>query len=147
MLTALARVAAVVAGCVRQKDDPLPITTGRRGLSPPRTPEALPCFRHYKNLVAFRFRHYINAVEIEFDPAKDADNQNKHGMSLAEAGSMDLSRASVSPDTRFDYGEARFRAYGMIDGRLHMLVFTMRGNMLRAISLRKANRKEVRRYG
>jgi uncharacterized DUF497 family protein len=28
-----------------------------------------------------------------------------------------------------------------------VLAFTMRGDVLRAISLRKANRKEVKRYG
>jgi uncharacterized DUF497 family protein len=35
----------------------------------------------------------------------------------------------------------------MIDGRLHMLAFTVREGMLRAISLRRANAKETRRYG
>src|SRR6202040_3712444 len=30
-------------------------------------------------------------------------------------------------DRRFNYGEARFIAYGPIDGRLHVLWFTMRG--------------------
>lgn len=47
---------------------------------------------------------------------------------------------------RYDYGEDRFQALGLIDGRLHMLVFTIRGGTLRAISLRKANPREVRRY-
>ncbi len=55
--------------------------------------------------------------------------------------------AAIMPDDREAYGELRFRAYGLIGGRLHMLVFTMRGNHLRAISLRKANKKEARRYG
>lgn len=43
-------------------------------------------------------------------------------------------------------GEDRFQAHGLIDGRLHVLVFTMRSDVLRAISLRKAHPREVKRY-
>ena len=52
-----------------------------------------------------------------------------------------------APDERFAYGEARFRVYGRIDGQLHMLAFTMHGTVLRAISLRKANKREENHYG
>jgi hypothetical protein len=60
---------------------------------------------------------------------------------------MDLDNAIVIEDRRFDYGETRFVAYAPIDGRLHVLWFTMRGSVLRAIGLRKANRRERVRYG
>ena len=59
---------------------------------------------------------------------------------------MDFDSAVVDPDRRYAYGEDRFQALGMIDGRLHLLVFTMRGDVLRAISLRKANARERKRY-
>jgi uncharacterized protein len=85
-------------------------------------------------------------VEIEFDVAKDEANRRKHEVSLALAAAMDFDAALVVPDERRDYGEARFRAFGPIHGRLHVLAFTMRGNTLRAISLRKANPRERRRY-
>jgi uncharacterized protein len=85
-------------------------------------------------------------VRIEFDPDKDQENQRKHGISLAEAARMDLAAASTEPDERYDYGETRYRACGPIDGRLHMLVFTMRGDVPRAISLRRANAREVRHH-
>jgi uncharacterized protein len=88
-----------------------------------------------------------SGVEVEFDPDKDAINRQKHGLSLADAARMDLEVAAVTQDERYPYGEVRFRAYGEIDGRLHSLAFTMRGNVLRAISLRKANPLEVKRYG
>jgi uncharacterized DUF497 family protein len=58
-----------------------------------------------------------------------------------------LQTAAVIPDDRYPYGEARFRAYGWMDGRLHMLAFTMRGDALRAISFRKANAREAKLYG
>ena len=85
-------------------------------------------------------------MRIESDPDKDREYQRKHGISLAEAARMDLAAASIAPDERNDYGETRYRACGRIDGRLHMLVFTMHGSVLRAISLRRANAREVREY-
>ncbi|WP_217488942.1 BrnT family toxin [Cupriavidus gilardii] len=47
-------------------------------------------------------------------------------------------------DERRQYGETRYIAYGPIGTRLQCLVFTIRGDTLRAISLRKANFREVR---
>lgn len=86
-------------------------------------------------------------MKIEFDSAKDAINRRKHGLSLADAGRIGIESAALVPDGRHEYGEARFRAYGWIDGRLHMLAFTMRGDVLRAISFRKASSREEKRYG
>ena len=86
------------------------------------------------------------SVMIEFDRDKDAFNVRKHGLSLSVAADMDLSAALVRQDERYAYVEVRFQALGMIDERLHMLVFTMRGSVLRAISLRKANSREERDY-
>lgn len=59
---------------------------------------------------------------------------------------MDFLRAQIIPDDRRDYGEARLWAVAPIGGRLHVLTFTMRGEAMRAISLRKANARERRRY-
>ena len=86
-------------------------------------------------------------MRIEFDTAKDRINREKHGISLAAAADIDLESAIVIEDRRFDYGEARFLAYAPIAGRLHVLWFTMRGTAVRAIGLRRANRRERTRYG
>ncbi|WEK40421.1 MAG: BrnT family toxin [Candidatus Brevundimonas colombiensis] len=86
-------------------------------------------------------------MKVGFDPGKDASNRAKHGLSLSRAGELDLLAAFVLADDRLDYGEPRWRAYGMMDGRLHMLAFTFRDGMLRAISLRRANARECKRYG
>jgi uncharacterized DUF497 family protein len=50
-------------------------------------------------------------------------------------------------DDRFDYGEVRQIAFGLIDGRMFVFVYVDRGTERRVISLRKANRREVNRYG
>lgn len=78
---------------------------------------------------------------LEFDPDKDAANLAKHGVSLARAAELEL-LARVE-DGRF--GERRFRAYGLIDGALYCLAYTLRGEALRAISLRRAHWKELHR--
>ena len=53
---------------------------------------------------------YINGMRIEFDPAKDAANQEKHGVSLALAGDLDWEAALVWVDDRFEYSEMRMIA-------------------------------------
>lgn len=46
-----------------------------------------------------------------------------------------------------DYdGEIRRIAYGVIAGRLFVCVYTLRGDVHRIISVRKANRREQRRW-
>ena len=86
-------------------------------------------------------------MEIEFDPVKDLINRQKHGVSLADAAEMDLTRATVIEDERYAYGETRFVGYGTLGGRLHAMCFTMRGDVVRVIGLRRANRRERKRYG
>lgn len=86
-------------------------------------------------------------MSVAFDPDKDARNIARHGISLAQAEEMDMSAALVHEDNRFDYGVARYIAFGEIEAELHCLVFSFRGSKVRAISLRKANQKEIRRHG
>ena len=49
-------------------------------------------------------------MRIEFDPAKDASNRAKHGVSLASAGELDWETALVWTDDRFEYNELRMIA-------------------------------------
>lgn len=85
-------------------------------------------------------------MQVEFDGGKDEPNRRKHGLSLAATAEMDFLLAQIIPDDWRDYGEARLWAVAPIGGRLHVLTFTMRGEAVRAISLRKANARERRRY-
>jgi uncharacterized DUF497 family protein len=90
----------------------------------------------------------IFLMQIEFDPAKEAANIRKHDVSLAFAVVVLSNLRHDDIDRRFDYGEDRRVAYGSVDGRLFVCVYTMRGaDTHRIISLRKANWREVERYG
>ncbi len=82
-----------------------------------------------------------------FDIAKDAANQAKHGISLALAEVLFAGPHVSVSDDRFNYGEMREVAFGLINGRLFVCVYVDRGAQRRVISLRKANRREVKRYG
>ncbi|MBF0136343.1 MAG: BrnT family toxin [Magnetococcales bacterium] len=85
-------------------------------------------------------------MKIEFDPAKDLVNRMKHGESLREAIDLDWEKLLVSLDCRRDYGEPRQVGYAPKDGRIYCVVFVDRGDTRRIISLRKANKREVRDY-
>lgn len=89
---------------------------------------------------------YNNAVLLEYDALKDQFNQEKHGLSLAQAGFLDWATTLIRADTRFDYREARYQALGLLGMRVHLAVFTVRDDALRIISLRRANRREERHY-
>ena len=56
----------------------------------------------------------------------------------------DLEILAVVDDHRF--AEPRKPAYGMIEGRLFCLAYALRDGQVRAISLRRAHAKEVRRH-
>ena len=85
-------------------------------------------------------------MRYEFDPAKDESNLDKHGLSLADAHGFEWDAAVVQEDTRKQYAEPRFQAIGYIDERLHVIVFCLRADSVRVISLRKANKREENRY-
>ena len=82
-----------------------------------------------------------------FDSAKDEINHDKHGVSLALAEALFDGPHRTLFDDRFDYGEVRKVAFGSIEGRLFVCVYADRNSERRVISLRKANKREVERYG
>ena len=81
-------------------------------------------------------------MDIEFDPAKDAANIAKHGISLARAAELEV--LAYVDDSRF--AEPRFRLYGLIDGKAHCVAGTRRNGVFRVISLRRAHAKEMKRH-
>ena len=82
---------------------------------------------------------------IEFDPAKDAANQKKHGVSLELAADFDLRRVLTHPGSSAQ-GEARTQVIGDIGGTVYTAIVTERGGTLRIISVRRASRKERQQY-
>ncbi len=85
-------------------------------------------------------------MRIEFDPTKDASNQLKHGVSLAMAAELDWDAAWVWVDERVEYNETRMIALAPKTAILYYVAFVDRGDVRRIISLRRANRREVKHY-
>ena len=89
----------------------------------------------------------IKPVEITFDPPKNAASIRERGLPFSLVkDEFDWAGAQVIEDTRRDYGESRYRALGLIGTRLHAVVYTSRSAVMHVISLRKANRREEKRY-
>jgi len=85
-------------------------------------------------------------MRISFDPAKDASNRIKHGISLAFARELDWDSALVWIDERFAYDEVRMIALAPKTNLLYYVSFVDRGSVRRVISLRLATRREVKHY-
>ena len=85
-------------------------------------------------------------MRVEFDPAKDELNQAKHGVSLALARRLDWDAALVWVDERFDYDETRMIALAPAASTLYYVAFVDRDEVRRIISLRRAERREVKHY-
>jgi uncharacterized DUF497 family protein len=82
-----------------------------------------------------------------FDAAKDIVNREKHSVSLALAEILFAGPHVSMMDDRFDYGEIRKITFGLIRNRVFACVYVDRADERRVISLRKANKREVKRYG
>ncbi len=85
-------------------------------------------------------------MKITFDLKKDAANVKKHGVSLRLSCEIDWGNLAAVHDDRVDYGEDRYSGTALIARRLYVVVFTIRDDALRVISLRKATRLEIKRY-
>jgi len=82
-----------------------------------------------------------------FDPAKDAANLRKHGISLAERDGVLNDPLALTIEDHSSQGEQRFISIGMnVFGKLRVVVYTLRGDDARIISVRNAEPKEVRCY-
>lgn len=86
-------------------------------------------------------------MDIAFDTAKDAINIDKHGVSLAFGAAVfeDEGAIFISSLRPID-GEERWKAIGMVDGKLWTAIYVMRGEVVRFISVRRSNDGERRAY-
>ncbi len=79
----------------------------------------------------------------DWDSDKAALNLEKHGVEFSAIYDFDWATAIEAEDIRYDYGEVRMQALGKIGDRYHVLVYSIRGELIRIISLRKANGRET----
>lgn len=83
-------------------------------------------------------------MEFEFNPEKSAANLKKHGLSLDQAKRLwEVSAVVVAARTE---GEERFMIIGRLDERTWSCIYTMRGQTIRLISVRRSHRREEQLY-
>ena len=85
-------------------------------------------------------------MDYEWDARKASINLREHGVAFETVHDFDWEQVQQAGDPRWRYGERRVVAYAPIAGRLHCLVYTMRGDVCRVISLRRTNRREIHNY-
>jgi uncharacterized DUF497 family protein len=85
--------------------------------------------------------------DFEWDDAKAERNFVRHGVSFDAARlAFEDPFAVVRGDRRRNYREDRFILLGMAEERLLAVAYAMRGERVRVISARIAERQERRRY-
>lgn len=86
-------------------------------------------------------------MEFTFDPAKDEANRFKHGLRLAFGIRVfDDADHVIVPTVRLGDEEERFKAIGLVEGKLYTAVHVWRDDTVRFISVRRSNSREQRDY-
>jgi uncharacterized protein len=86
-------------------------------------------------------------MQFEWDEAKNLENIRKHEIDFADVSDMFGSPMLIEPDDRFEYGEARWFGIGFLGNGVAAIVWTERwGDVIRIISVRRANRDERQRF-
>jgi uncharacterized protein len=86
-------------------------------------------------------------VKIEFDPDKDEINRFKHRLSLSFAAQIfdDFDYVVVESFRPVD-GEDRYKAVGLVNGKLYTAIHIWRDDRVRIISVRRSNDGEQAYY-
>lgn len=86
-------------------------------------------------------------IEFEWDENKNCLNQQKHGVRFEDALYVfaDLTRWDMQ-DVRKDYGEERRITIGLMGAIMCVISYTVRGEVIRLISARRANEREREKY-
>ncbi|MEA1053524.1 BrnT family toxin [Lamprobacter modestohalophilus] len=83
---------------------------------------------------------------ITWDEAKRRANLANRGLDFADADALFDYPVVTWEDDRESYGEQRMNLLGWLHGVLVHMTYTERGDALHVISLRRAEKHEIRRY-
>ena len=83
-------------------------------------------------------------MKIEFDPAKRDKTLKERGLDFARVLEVFDSDCIDVLDDRFDYEEQRWLTFGLLDGRHVAVVWTVREDRRRIISMRHMHEREVK---
>jgi len=98
------------------------------------------CCCSYNNIMT-------NELKLEWHESKRKSTLEKRGLDF-EMARLVFSDPKIKEyaDDRTNYGEPRVRAYGMCLGSCLRVVYTMRGDVHRIISMHKVHKNEREKY-
>jgi uncharacterized DUF497 family protein len=85
-------------------------------------------------------------MQFSCDLNKSRVNYFKHGIVLEFAQYLDWTKGVVWQDARYNYNEVRMSGLVPLEGIVYAVVYVLRAESTRMISLRKANKREAKRY-
>ena len=83
---------------------------------------------------------------FEWDERKRRSNLRKHKLDFADCAAVFSGVITTAVDDRCDYGETRFLTFGLLRGRVVVVIHTEAGGIVRVISMRKAAVHEQKAY-
>ena len=86
-------------------------------------------------------------MAITYDPDKRARALAERGLDFEDVKYVFQGTTLEVEDLRRDYGEIRVICYGVLDGRMVVVGYTLRGADRHVFSMRKANEREQTRIG
>ena len=84
-------------------------------------------------------------MRFEWDPQKNEATQRDRNISFEDATFLWDSPSSIEVPAKTD-GEVRVAKIGFLFDKLHICIFTYRGENIRIISVRRAHPKEEKQY-
>ena len=85
-------------------------------------------------------------MKIEWDENKRLINLKRHGFDFSDAVDVFQPDALTILDDRFDYEEVRYITFGLLSGRVVAVAHTEEDEVIRIISVRKAEKDEEIEY-
>ena len=89
---------------------------------------------------------YYNIIMITFDEAKRLSNLRQHGQDFRGCEAVFDGPVVSWDDARAAYGEQRINVLGFLNGIVVHMTYTERGDDLHIISLRQAEKHEIKRF-
>lgn len=85
-------------------------------------------------------------MQLEYNPEKRNQTLLERGLDFEDIKFAEWDSARTVEDNRKFYGETRFVTTAKINNRLCVFAWCWRGEVMRIISLRKANEREIKLY-
>lgn len=88
----------------------------------------------------------FGSMTFEWDEVKARKNIEKHGIGFPLARRIFLDIDRIELESEGEYDERRWIVIGLVADQVLVVVYTMRGEVYRLISARRAERNERERY-